>query len=100
MAAAATGVARLPVQVTDCFLLAHDEFMQRTGQGRHVTQSLLELDRVPAIGQVRAGLVRLVQKHPRLVARLRRNWRTLLPYWEVPAPPARGLPLGLWRESG
>jgi hypothetical protein len=100
MAAAATGVARLPVQVTDCFLLAHDDFMQRTGQGRHVTQSLLELDRVPDMLKVRTGLARLVQKHPRLVARLRRNWRTLLPYWEVPEPPARGLPLGVWRESG
>ncbi len=100
MAAAATGVARLPVQVTDCFLLAHDDFMQRTGQGRHVTQSLIELDRLPDVAKVSRGLARLVQKHPRLVARLRRNWRTLLPYWEVPEPPARGLPLGLWRESG
>ena len=100
MAGAATGVARLPVQVTDCFLLAHDDFMQRTGQGRHVTQSLLVLDRMPDVAKLRSSLVRLVQKHPRLVGRLRRNWRTLLPYWEVPEPPARGLPLGLWRESG
>jgi hypothetical protein len=100
MAVGATGVARYPVRVTDCFLLAHDDFMQRTGQGRHVTQSLIELDRVPDIAKVRAGLVRIVQKHPRLVARLRRNWRTLLPYWEAPEPPARGLPLGLWREVG
>jgi hypothetical protein len=100
MTAGATGVARLPVRVTDCFLLAHDDFMQRTGQGRHVTQSLIELDRVPDLEKVCAGLVQLVQKHPRLVARLRRDWRTLLPYWEVPEPPARGLPLGVWRESG
>ncbi len=100
MTAGATGVARFPVRITDCFLLAHDDFMQRTGQGRHVSQSLIELDRVPDIEKMRAGLVRLVQKHPRLVACLRRNWRTLLPYWEVPAPPARGLPLGLWREAG
>ncbi len=100
MAPAARRVARLPVRVTDCFLLAHDDFMQRTGQGRHVTQSVLELDRVPDVAKVRAGLERLVQKHPRLVARLRRNWCTLLPFWEVPEPPARGLPLGLWREAG
>lgn len=100
MAVGATGVARFPVRVTDCFLLAHDDFMQRTGQGRHITQSLIELDRVPDIGKVREGLMRIVQKHPRLVARLRRNWRTLLPYWEAPEPPARGLPLGLWREAG
>jgi len=100
MSAAARSTVRLPVRVTDCFLLAHDDFMQRTRQGRHVTQSLIELDRVPDIEKVRAGLMRLVQKHPRLVARLRRDWRTLLPFWEVPTPPARGLPLGLWREGG
>jgi hypothetical protein len=100
MTAAATDVARLPVRVTDCFLLAHDDFMQRTGQGRHVSQSLLELDRAPDIAKVRVGLEWLVRKHPRLVGRLRRNWRTLLPYWEVPTAPARGLPLGLWSEKG
>jgi hypothetical protein len=100
MSAAARSTVRLPVQVTDCFLLAHDDFMQRTGQGRHVSQSIIELDRVPDLEKVRAGLVQVVQKHPRLVARLRRDWRTLLPFWEVPAPPACGLPLGLWREKG
>jgi hypothetical protein len=100
MTVGATGSARLPVRSTDCFLLAHDDFMQRTGQGRHVTQSLIELDRLPDIAKVQAALVRLVQKHPRLVARLRRDWRTFLPYWDVPEPPACGLPLGLWRERG
>ncbi len=100
MTAGAAGVARVPVQVADCFLLAHDDFMQRTRQGRHVSQSILELDRAPDLGRLRAALVRLVQKHPLLAGRLRRDWKTWLPYWEVPPPPSRGLPLGLWRESG
>lgn len=100
MAAGARGVVRVPVQVADCFLLAHDDFMRRTRQGRHVSQSIVELDRAPGLTRLRPALLRLVQKHPVLVGRLRRDWKTWLPYWEVPEPPARGLPLGLWRESG
>jgi hypothetical protein len=100
MAAAAKGVTREAVRVADCFLLAHDDFMRRTRQGHHVSQSILELDRVPDVAKLRPALARLVQKHPLLVGRLRRNWRTWLPYWEVPTAPARGLPLGLWRECG
>jgi hypothetical protein len=93
-------VERVPVQVADCFLLAHDDFMQRTGQGRHVSQSMIELDRAPDLARLRPALVRLLEKHPLLAGRLRRDWKTWLPYWEVPEPPARGLPLGLWRERG
>ncbi len=100
MAGGARGVARVPVQVADCFLLAHDDFMRRTGQGSHVSQSIVVLDRVPDVARLRPALERLVQKHPLLVGRLRRDWKTWLPYWEVPEPPVRGLPLGLWRESG
>jgi hypothetical protein len=100
MIAGATGVARVPVQVADCFLLAHDDFMQRTKQGRHVSQSILELDSAPDLTRLRPALERLVQKHPLLVGRLRRDWKTWLPYWEVPQSPARGLPLRLWRERG
>ena len=43
MTTAGRGVVRVPVQSTDCFLLAHDDFMQRTGQGRHVSLSMIEL---------------------------------------------------------
>lgn len=100
MAAVATGVARVEVQVADCFLLAHDDFMQRTRQGRHVSQSILELDRPPDLVRLLQALVRLVEKHPLLVGHLRRDWRTWLPYWEVPQPPPGGLPLRLWREHG
>ena len=100
MTTAGRGVVRVPVQSTDCFLLAHDDFMQRTGQGRHVSLSMIELDSVPDLTRLRPALDRLVQKHPLLVGRLRRNWKTWLPYWEVPVAPSRGLPLGLWREKG
>ncbi|EDY21691.1 hypothetical protein CfE428DRAFT_0936 [Chthoniobacter flavus Ellin428] len=100
MATADSGVTRVPVRVADCFLLAHDDFMRRTRQGRHITQSIIELDRLPDVARLRPALARLVKKHPLLVGRLRRDWKTWLPYWEVPTAPDRGLPLGLWRERG
>ena len=94
------GVTRVPVRVTDCFLLAHDDFMRRTKQGRHVTQSILELDRAPDLERLGKALERLVEKYPLLAGRLRRNWKTWLPYWEVPPAPGCGLPLHVWRERG
>ncbi len=100
MAAAAPGLTREAVRVADCFLLAHDDFMRRTRQGRHVSQSIIELDGVPDLARLRPALERLVQKHPLLAGRLRRDWRTWLPYWEVPPAPSRGLPLRVWRERG
>jgi hypothetical protein len=100
MGAEENGATRVAVRVADCFLLAHDDFMRRTKQGRHVSQSILELDGLPDLPRLRAALVRLVQKHPLLAGRLRRDWKTWLPYWEVPPAPAAGLPLHLWRERG
>lgn len=100
MTAQGQGVTRVAVRVADCFLLAHDDFMRRTRQGRHVSQSIIEIDRIPDVARLRAALAQLVQKHPLLAGRLRRDWKTWLPYWEVPPPPARGLPLGLWCERG
>lgn len=95
-----TAQARVPFQVADCFVLALDDFMHRTCQGGHVSQSVLELDRPPALDRLRAGCRRLVAKHPLLVATPGRDFWTRLPYWSVPAPPDHGLPLGVWRENG
>jgi hypothetical protein len=92
--------ARIPFRASDCFVLALDDFMRRTGQGRHISQSVLELDAPPDLERLRAGLARIVAKHPILVARPRRDW-TGRPYWDVPAEtPDGGLPLALWREEG
>ena len=93
--------ARVPVRAADCFLLAMTAFMRRTGQGAFITGSVLELERAPDLAKLRPALVRMAEKHPLLRARLRRDWRTWLPYWQVPEPVAGlGLPLGLWREKG
>lgn len=100
MAAPGSGATRVPVRVADCFLLAMDAFMRRTGQGEHITQSVLELAAAPDLTRLRAAARRAVEKHPLLVARLRRDWRTWLPFWDVPAATERTLPVGLWREPG
>jgi hypothetical protein len=97
---AVAGETRVPVRVADCFLLALDAFMRRTGQGEHITQSVLELERAPDLAQLRTAAARVIQKHPLLAATLRRNWRTWLASWEIPAVLPDALPLGLWRESG
>ncbi len=90
----------VPIRVADCFLLALDAFMRRTGQGDHITQSVLELAGAPDIVRLRAAASRVVKKHPLLAARLRRNWRTWLAYWEIPVELPDALPIGLWREAG
>jgi hypothetical protein len=86
--------------VADCFLLALDAFMRRTGQGAHITQSVLELEHAPDLTRLHAAAARVVQKYPLLAARLRRHWRTWLAYWELPSVVPAALPVGLWRESG
>ena len=92
----ATNAARVPFQVADCFVLALDDFMRRTRQGGHVSQSVLDA-RPPAVTSTacaRAAAVRAA-KHPLLAARPVRDFWTRLPYWSVPATsPERGLPLG------
>ncbi|HEX8296851.1 MAG TPA: hypothetical protein VF593_11150 [Chthoniobacteraceae bacterium] len=88
------------MRVADGFLLAYEALLQRTGQGGHVSSSVLELERAPDLAQLNRAAARVTEKHPLLVARLRRSWRTLLPYWEVPAGRVPPLPVGLWREAG
>jgi hypothetical protein len=100
MGAANSGTTRIPVKVADCFLMALDDFMRRTKQGRHVSQSVIELDQTPDMEKLRGASVRVAQKFPILAGRLKRNWRTWLPYWDVPAPPSGGLPFGVWHEAG
>jgi hypothetical protein len=93
--------SRVPFQAADAFALALDCFMRRTRQGGNVSQSVLELDGLPALESLRAGLRRLVAKHPLLVASNRRDWKNGRPFWLVPVPPPEAsLPLGLWREQG
>jgi len=91
----------IPVRVGDIFLVALSAMMRRSGQGEHVSASILALPRAPRVDALRSALRRLVQKHPLLTARLRRDWRTWLPFWKVRAiAEGESLPFGLWREAG
>lgn len=83
------------------FLVALSAMMRRGGQGEHISASILALPRVPEVSRLRPALVRLAKKHPLLTAKLRRNWRTWLPFWEVrDVADDESLPFGLWREAG
>ncbi len=62
-------IARVPFLVADSFVLALDDFMRRTHQGGHVSQSVIELDRPPDPVRLRDGLRRAVAKFPLLAAR-------------------------------
>ena len=99
MPARATPATRVPFQVADSFVLALDDFMGRTRQGGHVSQSVLVLDTPPDLGRLRAGCQRTLAKHPLLAATHARDFWTRLPFWSVPTPPDGGLPLGVWREA-
>ena len=90
---------RVPFQVADSFALALDDFMTRTRQGGHVSQSVLLLENPPDLDRLRAACRQAVAKHPILVATHARDFWTRLPYWSVPTPPDAGLPLGIWRED-
>jgi hypothetical protein len=92
---------RVPAREGDIFLVALSAMMRRSGQGEHVSASILELACVPDLALICPALIRLMQRHPILAARLRRDWRTWLPWWDVPEPaPGLALPLGLWCERG
>ena len=99
MPAHAEKTKRVPFHVADSFVLALDDFMARTSQGGHVSQSVLELEGLPDLARLHSASDRIIHKHPLLVATPRRSWRTLLPYWSVPLAPQGSLPVGLWREE-
>ena len=91
---------RVPFQVADSFVLALDAFMRRTGQGGHVSHSVLDLAGPPDLDRLRAGLRRVLAKHPLLAAVPRRRPWSRLPYWAVSVVPTdAGLPFGCWREG-
>lgn len=95
------GFKRVPIRVTDCFLVANEAFMRRTGQGEHVSQSILDLDRLPDVASLQSAAAKLTQRYPILGGKLKRDWLTWLPYWKVPpAEKMPPLPVGLWVETG
>lgn len=81
-------VQRAPLGGCDCYLLALDELMQRSGQGRHVGVTWLELDKGFSVEAWREAVQRFAGAQPLLQARLRRRFPLGVPFWQtVPEPP-------------
>ena len=91
---------RVPLLGCDCFLQALDSMMRRSGQGSHVSQSVVELDQPPDLQTLRDAWRSFIRDYPVAVARLRRNWLNLIPEWHTPANVDDNdiPPLAAWRE--
>ena len=91
---------KVPLGACDYFILALDDTMRRSGQGRHYGQTVLELESIPDPARLRESLEQLCSKHPLLTARIGRNFFTRVPYWiSVPAE-KRKIPFSIFREKG
>ena len=85
---------------TDVFVTAFERRMMRAGQGRHISCSVLELERAPDTERLRAGLAETLRRHAMVVARPARPWPFTRRWFVRSARAARVVPLGLWREDG
>ncbi|MBA4146700.1 MAG: hypothetical protein H0X66_01195 [Verrucomicrobia bacterium] len=82
----------------DSFLLALDTVMQRTGQGEHLGQTIVELGAGFNLEKFQNAVRELTTRHPILIAPIRRTFFSGA-YWKVPAQVNRSLPVSLWREK-
>lgn len=77
--------------------------MRGSGQGAHVSQTIIELAHAPDRATLDAAWAGFVADHPMVLARMSRNWRTLVPEWRLPTRPGEfgeAVPIGWWRERG
>lgn len=86
----------IPATISDCFLLALETHMRRTGQGRHLAASVLVLDASPDPAAITAAAAALGQRHPLLHAHIRRHFPSLLAHWH---PGARAAVPVTWHEA-
>ncbi|GAA5480925.1 hypothetical protein [Haloferula sargassicola] len=73
----------VPTTISDAFLLALESLMRRTGQGRHLAASVIELDAPPAPGLLERAAETLGHRHPLLHAHVRRHFPTFLASWQL-----------------
>ncbi len=73
--------------------------MRRSGQDELVSQSRIELDRLPDLTDLQAAANRLAGSHPLLHARISRNLLTSEARWHPLPHSERGLPIHLWAED-
>ncbi len=88
--------ANVPLTGCDCFHLALDAMMRRTGQGRNLGQAVVELDGRVDLARLRDAAARLAAAHPIVHARLRRGLAGA-PAWSLRRAIGT-VPVSLWRE--
>lgn len=77
----------IPTTVSDNFLLALESLMRRTGQGPHLSATVIELDRAPDPTALNRAAEAISQRHPLLNAHLKRPLPWAHTQWQ-PNPPA------------
>ncbi len=75
----------IPATISDAFLLALESHMRRSGQGAHLSVTVVELSGAPDPDRLRATAGRLSARHPLLNARLRRG-RDFVARWHPGEP--------------
>jgi hypothetical protein len=84
---------------TDCYLLALDGMMFRSGQNRLKGQVHILLDKTPDMALITQAAAKLAASHPLLDARISRNPLTWIASWST-TKSLGNLPIHLWREEG
>ncbi len=87
----------IPLTGADAFVLSVNELMRRTGQDELVSQSRIELDRLPDLDALQSAATRLAAVHPLLHARINRGLLTSEARWH-PISGDHPLPVQFWHD--
>ena len=91
---------RLVLGECDCFFLANEGAMKRSGQGIHLGLTVLELETEPDLGRVGQAMRRLVELHPPITYRVRLSAMPGRPPALAPSSnPAAEIPFRVWEEG-
>lgn len=78
---------RIPLHASDGFILGLDGLMRRTGQGRHISQSVITLDAPPDRDRLEHAWQGFLRDHPVVAARVTRRAVLGPPSWLLPRKP-------------
>ncbi len=81
-------LSRVPLGGCDRYLLALEEYMMRSGQGRHAAVTFLEVGPGFSADVLRDACRRFAAAHPLLGASLSRGWPGTVPAWRITSAPA------------
>jgi hypothetical protein len=99
----ATSSRRIALHASDAFILALDGLMRRTGQGRHISQSVVLLDAPPDRDKLEQAWREFLCDHPIVKARVTRRAVVMSPTWLLPREPidvaAPDAAVGWWSLS-